>query len=552
MNEITIPHHHHKHESHHRKHKKHHSEHPIDKSQQSSSCTPTLELTSHDNKTEELEDTIPIENIPNDESFNFDDNNNLNNLNNNNNKNQIQFEIKEEHIEIKETLNDNQNEIQSHQKPVIQPTESNEISESTETTDIIDITPKLTRSKSKSKTRSRSKEREKRSTETPDLKDGKENDSLSITKSKSKIRSKSRSKSIESKESKEKDKEKRYTKQYVKSVTSIQAYIRGYYTRKVYNSNQLIKRKYIVDEIFQTELNFVEQIMLINTVFKQPLENANGKILPKLLVRTIFNYIDEIMTSACVNANIFQKANSEFKFDSIFGKSMLSTLKNMLPLTEYTLRSDLQQQELKNAFKNKTFNKFVQLASKDPALNKLSLKDLLITPIQRLMRYHTLLSELLKTTPIKHKDYKYLIKADQKFHDLVIATNAKTKQHDQLLVCGSVIRGKTDLIQPWRYCLYYCECYVNQTKNVSVIFVFNDIMLWTDRVSRIIIDEKRSYYLEYDEQKEVEFKNIVKFHHCKTVENCYELATKDEKFTFLFKDSDHYTTWVNVIKKCLK
>ncbi|GAB1222607.1 hypothetical protein ENUP19_0118G0048 [Entamoeba nuttalli] len=329
------------------------------------------------------------------------------------------------------------------------------------------------------------------------------------------------------------------------------AHCKGTMVRRTYDFHKMLKRKFVVNEIFETELNFVTQLNMVIVLFKKPLEDAKGKILPKLLIRTLFHNIDQVMTAACMNANIFQKCIVDWKYDSCFGKSILSTLSNMLPLVEYTLRSDMQKKELQNAYKNKIFKGFVQLSCSEETTKKLSLEDLLITPIQRLMRYHTLLTELLKYTPLKHPDYKYIVKADQKFHDLVIATNTRAKQHDLLLTCASVIYGMPELVQPWRYCIYYEECYVNGLKTKSMCFLFNDVIVWMDTVVPLVIEQQASYFLKYEETNQIYLTEITNHFKSVRIPNCYEIILKDKHYSFVFLKHEHLNTWVNVLHTCL-
>ena len=157
------------------------------------------------------------------------------------------------------------------------------------------------------------------------------------------------------------------------------ALCKGYLVRRRYDKESVLRRKYIIDEIFTTELSFVKHLNNIISLFKQPLEDSDGKVLPKLLVKTLFNNLSEILTSACINVNAFQIASIEWKYDSLFGNRILSTLKNMLPLAEYTLRWDYQTKALESAYKNKTFKGFVKLVcSKNEEMKEMSLEDLLI------------------------------------------------------------------------------------------------------------------------------------------------------------------------------
>ncbi|ELP85083.1 rho guanine nucleotide exchange factor, putative, partial [Entamoeba invadens IP1] len=195
------------------------------------------------------------------------------------------------------------------------------------------------------------------------------------------------------------------------SLEKIQATCRGYLMRTLYNKRSVLTRHNIVNEIYETELHFVLHLNMVISLFKVPVEDSGGRILPRLVAQTIFSNVEQVMSAACVNANKFQTAVDVWKYDSKFGGVMLQVLNNMVPLTEYTLRWDSLKRELKNAYKNNLFKTFVKVQCAPETTDNLSFEDLLITPVQRLMRYKSLLSELLKNTPPEHPDYIDTMKA---------------------------------------------------------------------------------------------------------------------------------------------
>ncbi len=63
------------------------------------------------------------------------------------------------------------------------------------------------------------------------------------------------------------------------------------------------------------------------------------------------------------------------------------------------------------------FSKFVEQQAKEHK-GKLTLKDLIIQPVQRIPRYELYIKDFLKCTPVNHSDYLLLTKASKELHNL--------------------------------------------------------------------------------------------------------------------------------------
>lgn len=168
-------------------------------------------------------------------------------------------------------------------------------------------------------------------------------------------------------------------------------------------------------------------------------------------------------------------------------------------------------------------------------------------PVQRLMRYHILLMELQKMTPIKHHDYKYIVKADKKFHELVDATNTRAKQCDQALSCATSFSDASEFIQPWRYCLCYGECYINTVKEKYMCFVFNDVLLWMNSCIGLTKGTKMTYYFNVGEEKTVYLKDITEYEKSSHYTNSCKIVTNTKTWIFIFCDVECY----NIVSKLL-
>lgn len=64
-----------------------------------------------------------------------------------------------------------------------------------------------------------------------------------------------------------------------------------------------------------------------------------------------------------------------------------------------------------------SFNKFLEQQAKDHR-GRLTLRDLIIQPVQRIPRYELYIKDFLRCTNVNHPDYPLLLKAQSEIHSL--------------------------------------------------------------------------------------------------------------------------------------
>jgi len=64
-----------------------------------------------------------------------------------------------------------------------------------------------------------------------------------------------------------------------------------------------------------------------------------------------------------------------------------------------------------------SFNKFLEQQARDHR-GKLTLRDLIIQPVQRIPRYELYIKDFLRCTNLNHPDYQLLLKAQSEIHSL--------------------------------------------------------------------------------------------------------------------------------------
>lgn len=109
----------------------------------------------------------------------------------------------------------------------------------------------------------------------------------------------------------------------------------------------------------------------------------------------------------------------------------------------------ISQEAIRNAKEQSSlFSKFLEQQAKEHR-GKLTLKDLIIQPVQRIPRYELYIKDFLKCTPTNHADYQLLTKASKELHNLAEKIDQVHKElHDSYGTDSqSVLQIVQDLIE---------------------------------------------------------------------------------------------------------
>ncbi|CAF3381315.1 unnamed protein product [Rotaria sp. Silwood1] len=100
-----------------------------------------------------------------------------------------------------------------------------------------------------------------------------------------------------------------------------------------------------------------------------------------------------------------------------------------------------------------SFNKFLEQQARDHH-GKLTLRDLIIQPVQRIPRYELYIKDFLKCTNPNHPDYQLLLKAQSEIHSLAekidqvqkeVGSTDLTVTNNSLEVVQDMIENLTDV-----------------------------------------------------------------------------------------------------------
>eukprot|EP01120_Amphizonella_sp_Union-15-10_P010341 TRINITY_DN4122_c0_g1_i5.p1 TRINITY_DN4122_c0_g1~~TRINITY_DN4122_c0_g1_i5.p1 ORF type:complete len:398 (+),score=49.57 TRINITY_DN4122_c0_g1_i5:117-1310(+) len=210
-----------------------------------------------------------------------------------------------------------------------------------------------------------------------------------------------------------------------------------------------VQRTKIAFEIYQTEKAYVRNLNTIYEVFYQPL--AKNPIIDSSVLTKIFG---EIFPLYNLHKELLRKLKekiSTWNYHQTIHEVLVGLLPELKRYEKYTSSFEEGSGILQNLRKsNKSFDKFLQTASRNPRCRQLPLESMLIMPVQRIPRYVLLLKELQKVSPIEQQ--KSITDAIKSLDMLLSFFNESTRMISErsnsvkkLSVLRSTVSGVGDL-----------------------------------------------------------------------------------------------------------
>lgn len=313
------------------------------------------------------------------------------------------------------------------------------------------------------------------------------------------------------------------------------------------------KRLALVNELITSERTHVTLMNAFIRDYVVPLRTE--KIIPGQSLRNLLSNLELIRTW---NEKLLSQLETEVGEDDAFGFIFL----DMIPLlrqlyAQYSENYENLAMKTYEKFKtNKEFANFLRVAQakeKSAAENgMIQSKDFLsflYLPIQRMMAYNSLLTDIIRETPRDHKDYDNLETALKLLRDAELHADLLAKQRrniDKVVQIQNHLTGEfTNLAQPHRRFVHEDDVQLVTGKTVKDrrLFLFNDILLCTRPKKR---DLYRFEFLEplgtlriecdFDTPRDTDFDSRIAF----------RLVASAKEYTVLTRDK-HY--WVNMISE---
>ncbi|CAF4079262.1 unnamed protein product [Rotaria sordida] len=251
------------------------------------------------------------------------------------------------------------------------------------------------------------------------------------------------------------------------------------------------QRKAIALQMYDTEKSYVEALKNLVTKYYLPMKDKT--VVSNELINDIFYKIPEIhIHHTAFLLSLSQKLN-QWDNKQTVGDILLQMFTRTSVIETYT--------SFVNNYKTaqiaiglcrdiSSFNKFLEQQARDHH-GKLTLRDLIIQPVQRIPRYELYIKDFLKCTNINHPDYQLLLKAQSEIHSLAeqidqvqkeVGSTDLTINNNSLEVVQDIIENLTDLVNADRYYIRHDLVTLQSPSGLKkdrCIFLFNDLIIIT-------------------------------------------------------------------------
>ena len=194
------------------------------------------------------------------------------------------------------------------------------------------------------------------------------------------------------------------------------------------------KRGHVVANLYETERNYVRDLDLILNIYRKRIQNE--EIISEIASRNIFNGIDQLHS---LHVSFFNSMESLVSVETwsntrtLIGKLFKEHITQFDTIyINYIDAYALSHKEIKTqSNENQQFVKLLSEIMKLKECNRQSLKELLITPVQRTTRYHLFLKDLEKMTDDDHPDKQDLKIAWTAMTNLAKIVNDKKRSEEE-------------------------------------------------------------------------------------------------------------------------
>ncbi|OMJ21759.1 Rho guanine nucleotide exchange factor 17, partial [Smittium culicis] len=260
-----------------------------------------------------------------------------------------------------------------------------------------------------------------------------------------------------------------------------------------HNNSPEAMRLHAAHELVLTEKSFSDNLFLIKKMWMDPVfssANASKPIIPYQAARTIFFGIDELFLhsqqfynelSNEINNYESSSSLSPNKFHLNIGVLFRANTRVWHFFVSYVENYGKAIELLNQLSEYKPFTKYQAKVISLKESGRQSLKDLLMLPIQRVMRYSLLLKTLVKYTPINNRDHIELCRAVKIANQLASVVNEARRIQEENLVTNELFKSieNCPAIPPNNKRVFVFEHVVLElvSRQKTRIVVFNDYLI---------------------------------------------------------------------------
>lgn len=243
------------------------------------------------------------------------------------------------------------------------------------------------------------------------------------------------------------------------------------------------KRYHIVEELFKNEKEYVEALKTLKERYMAPLKTLSS--IDETVIDNIFYMIPEILMHHVIYHEFLNDVWKKWNTDtSTVGDIILKTFSGQSVQDSYLSFVENYKTSgkvIENALQTKSsVQKFVEQCQKDSG-SKLTLKDLIVRPIQRIPRYELLIQRLLDNTPGNHPDYILLKQAERVMHEFArkigSANETQIEDSQQETLKKLELLLINDLAVPDRSYLRHDMVQIMNKKDTCCLWMLSDLIL---------------------------------------------------------------------------
>ncbi|XP_050546450.1 protein vav [Daktulosphaira vitifoliae] len=208
----------------------------------------------------------------------------------------------------------------------------------------------------------------------------------------------------------------------------------------VVTQQSIEKRDYVINELVETEKNYVDVLQTLIKCFIKPL----SKIMKDNDFSVIFQGVKELYEIHKEFHQDLMKACSQFsslRLSDVF----LNWKDKFLVYADYCANLTTAQDRIQDLCNhNDLIYREVNRCQEEANNGKFKLRDILSVPMQRILKYHLLLDKLIHDTPQSHKDLPGLEWAKECMIDVAQYINEVKRDSDTLQIMNDVQKSIVD------------------------------------------------------------------------------------------------------------
>ncbi|CAG5128798.1 unnamed protein product, partial [Candidula unifasciata] len=217
-------------------------------------------------------------------------------------------------------------------------------------------------------------------------------------------------------------------------------------------------RSNVVNEIISAEREYVKHLRdVVEGYVKQA--RKRPEMFPREKVSTIFSNIEDIFRFATELLDQLERSvNHNQPHLSELGQCFLDKVEGFELYSDYCNNHTAACEELRELYRNKRYRHFFEACRLLQEMIEIPLEGFLLTPVQKICKYHLQLAELLKFTPSDHPDFGQVQGALEAMKKMAMLVNERKRKMEsveklaawQLLVDDwegpDILEGSSELI----------------------------------------------------------------------------------------------------------